>query len=285
MKVSLLLSTQRSGSHLLKDFVQSHYSGVIPTDEVLRQPDPVLMAKYPALPGRTNVPHFWPWYQREAAGGRISVMPNDRIPVFGRYLDILGRLVSPSDMLLDIKYNSIRSLSGYWETEYGSLDFAGFIAERGIPVLHLMRRNALKTHVSFELADRSDQWHRTGTSPAGETPRIHLSPAEALRQVEYLCSVANDMRARFETHPGYTEIYYEDFIAELAAAQPGPFQRTLSGFLDKIPLPAPTRAIGYRKTTPDNLADVVENWDEIVSAFQFTKFAAMVSTPPIQAAA
>jgi hypothetical protein len=78
MNVRLLLSTQRSGSHFLKSYIESHFSGVVCSGEILREPG-ALARQYPALPNQPEFPHFWPWYEARSAEGKISVAPDKRL--------------------------------------------------------------------------------------------------------------------------------------------------------------------------------------------------------------
>ena len=81
MKVRLLLSTQRSGSHFLKSFIETHFDNVICSGEMLEQPVS-LVHQAPVLSTHPEVPYFWPWYEREAVAGNISVAPEKRLEVF-----------------------------------------------------------------------------------------------------------------------------------------------------------------------------------------------------------
>jgi len=58
MKVRLLLSTWRSGSHFLKSFIEAHFPAVVCSGEILRCPD-ALVLKYPVLGDHPETPYEW----------------------------------------------------------------------------------------------------------------------------------------------------------------------------------------------------------------------------------
>ncbi len=102
MSVRLLLSTQRSGSHLLKALIEARFPAVVCSGEVLDEP--VAFAhQLPALATAPEFPHFWLWYELEAAARSISVAPDRRIEAFDAYLSKLHTLVKPKDVLVEVK--------------------------------------------------------------------------------------------------------------------------------------------------------------------------------------
>ena len=284
MNVRLLLSTQRSGSHFLKSYIESHFSGVVCSGEILREPGE-LARKYPALPNLPEFPHFWPWYEARAAGGKISVAPDKRLEAFESYLSELSAAVNPSDLVIDAKYNSLRSLGGYWDTDYGSHDFTSFITSRNIPVLHLIRKNILKVIVSNKLALQTGVWHRSEErSPNEPLPKIRLNPKNVLFEIRYAFKLTQDYQNRFSGYANYDEIVYEDFVREQNFSEPGMHARVVGLFLDKTPgIPVET-ALPFKKTTPEDPSEVVENWQEVIRLVRTTEHGWMTDTPFLAAA-
>jgi len=284
MKVRLLLSTQRSGSHLLKSLIESRFPSVVCTGEVLEEPV-AFIRQFPALASHPEFPHFWQWYALEAGAHNISVAPDRRIEAFGTYLSKLSALAKPKDLLVDVKCNTIRSLSGYWDTDYGSNDFASFIANRLIPVLHLIRKNTLRAIVSHQLARQSGVWHRTGEQSSNQaTPKIQLNPKGLLAEIQQAQRLTQDYQNLFRDHPVYEEIVYEDIVREREYTHSGAHLRTLGHFLDKKSSAPPHAELPFKKMTPENLSEVVENWREVLSALRGTEYGWMAE-PQLLAAA
>ena len=284
MTVRLLLSTQRSGSHFLKSYVESRFANVSCSGEILREPN-ALAFKYPVLADYPGTDYFWPWYVREARAGNISMLPGARIVAFATYVQHLGALVDPKDLLLDIKYNSIRSLSGYWDSENGSEDFTGFVRDNELPVLHLIRQNILKLIISNKVASQTGIWHRTADlTPADSLPRIHLNPKSILFDIRYMLKITQDYQTRFSGYPHYEEISYEDFVQETRDTLPGTQLRTLARFLNDDPIEAELDDIPLKKTTPDDPSEIIENWEEIVRILNATEYGWMANSPLLAAA-
>jgi len=284
MRVRLLLSTQRSGSHFLKSYVESRFPSVICSGEVLEEPI-AFARQLPTLSTHPEFPNFWLWYELEAAARSISVAPDRRIEAFAAYLSKLSALARPKDLVVDAKYNSIRSLSGYSDTDHGSQDFTTFITSRQIPVLHLIRKNTLRLIISNALARQTGIWHRTKERGAEETlPRIRLQAKELPAEIRYALKLTQDYQTRFAGYPGYEEIVYEDLVRERNFPQTSANLRTLAHFLGKKPNGSSHAAIRFKKTTPDDPSDVVENWDEVIRALRATDFAWMARAPLLAAA-
>jgi len=284
MKVRLLLSTQRSGSYLLKSFIETHYPEVTCSGKVLDGPDAV-DSQFPALAAYPEIPRFWSWYEREAVAGALSVAPDKRLEAFAVYLSKLSALVDPKDLVIDARYDSIRALSGYRDTDYGSHDFATFITSREIPVLHLIRKNLLRVVVSHKLAQQTGVWHRTTELSSHEPlPRIRLNPKGVLSEIRYAFKLTQDYQNRFSGYPGYYEVIYEDFIREQRYPEPGMQLRTLALFLEKAPSNANLAELPFKRTTPDDPSVVVENWQEVIRVIRTTEHGWMTDTPYLAAA-
>jgi LPS sulfotransferase NodH len=280
MNVSLLLSTPRSGSHFLKSLIETRFPAVTCTGEVLENPSNKVS---PVLSAHPDLARFWSWYREEVSANRISAAPDQRMPAFEIYLTRLISLAEPNHLLVDVKYNSIHSLSGFEDTDHGSADFITFVRSHHIPVLHLIRKNVLKTLISHELARRSGTWHRsTEKNPSEILPKILLNPKKVLRNIKDSLRLTADYQEHFADYPKYEEVVYEDVVLEPNLPQPGDSLQVLALFLGKAPHESPS-PISSKKTTPDDPAEVVENWSEIVRALHFTQHSWM--TQPLLAAA
>jgi LPS sulfotransferase NodH len=279
MQVRLLLSRQRSGSHFLKSFIESRFSGVVCSGEVLEKPADT---QSPVLPAHPEISRFWSWYAREAAAGHISAAPDQRLAAFEFYLRHLVWLTKPNDLVIDVKYNCVRSLSGYEDTDHGSTDFTTFLRCAQIPVLHLIRENILKMVVSHELARQSGIWHRTHEKDSTEKlPRFPLDPARVLRAIAQSDRLTRDYQEHFIDYPGYEEVVYEDLVREQHLGPAATSLQIVTHFLGRKPLASAASDVWCRKTTPDDPAEVVENWDEIVAVLRDTEYAWMAQSPAL----
>jgi hypothetical protein len=284
MSVKLLLSSRRSGSHFLKSFIEAHFLRVICSGEILSESGP-LTYQHPALSNQPEFPHFWSWYESEALAGKISVAPSKRIEAFESYLAKLSEQVGSNDLVIDIKYDSVRSLSGYLDSDYGSHDFTSFITSRKIPVVHLIRENILKVIISHKLAAQTGIWHRTkDRSPDEALPKIRLNPKSVISEIGYCLKLAEDYRSRFNGYADYHEVIYEDLVEEQHSLETGGNVRTLGRFLGRKPIDSSHAPLPFKKTTPDDPSEVVENWNEVSRTLQSTEYGWMVLNPYLAAA-
>lgn len=241
--------------------------------------------QFPALASHPEFPHFWLWYALAAGDQSISVAPSRRIEAFELYLAKLSAQVKSKDLLLDIKYNTIRSLSGYWDTDHGSADFASFIARRRIPVLHLIRKNTLRVIVSHQLALQTGIWHRRNDEPdPASTVKITLEPKKLLADIARAQRLTQDYQAIFGEQPGYEEIVYEEIVREREYTHSGAHLRTLGHFLGKKSVAPNGTPLPFKKMAADDLLEVVENWPEVLRALRGTAHGWMAETPLLAAA-
>jgi hypothetical protein len=284
MCARLLLSTQRAGSYFLKSLIESRFSTVACTGEVLEEP--VAFARqFPALASHPEIPLFWLWYELQAASRGISVAPGRRLEAFEIYLSQLEAAAKPKNLLVDVKYNTIRALGGYWDTENGSGDFASFVISRQIPVLHLIRKNILRILISQELAKKTNVWLRTKERTDDELlPKIQLNPKTILAEIQSLHRLTADYKTWFANHPGYQEIVYEDIVGELERGQNGASIRALGQFFSKKASSVNLSAIPCKKIAPEDPSEIVENWDEVLRALHYTEHGWMAQSPMLKAA-
>jgi hypothetical protein len=217
---------------------------------------------------------------REVSSRNISAAPGKRIAAFESYLTKLAWLTEPSDLLIDIKYNCIRSLSGYEDTDHGSTDFTTFIKNKKLPVLHLIRRNILRTLISHALARETGVWHRVKEkAPTELLPPIHLNPEKTLAAIRHADRLTRDYQEHFCDYDLYEEVVYEELVRDEESRQAGESLRTLSQFLGREPHASEPSAIWCKKTTPSDPSEVVGNWKEIVHLLDATEYGWMVENP------
>jgi len=276
-------STQCSGSHFLKSYIESHFAGVVCSGEILREPGE-LARKYPALPTQPEFPHFWPWYEAQAAAGKISVAPDRRLEAFANYLSELSAAVDPGDLVIDAKYNSLVSQRllrhglrltrfhfVYHQPEYSGVAFDS--------------QNILKAIVSTKLALEIGAGHHSQQrSPGERLPSIRLNPKNVLFEIRYAFKLTQDYQNRFSGYANYDEVVYEDFVREQNYPEPGIYSRVLALFLDKTPAAAVQTPLPFKKTTPEDPSEVVENWQDVIRLVRTTEHGWMTDAPLLAAA-
>ena len=172
----------------------------------------------------------------------------------------------------------------------------GLIGERSLYIIHLQRRNALRSLVSRRLAESSGWWLDEGgeakplAAPAIETsakrrtlrsalgafsrsrprddipppPRtIRLTREECLVTFKVLRSNIDLFSSLFEDHR-MISVWYEDLVSDAGE------QIRIQQFLGVPPAPL---QVTMRRQNPQPLSQLIENYDELKRAFMSTAFA------------
>ena len=174
-------------------------------------------------------------------------------------------------------------------------DFPGIIEhlaqDRELRVIHLRRRNMLRSFVSMKIAAQTGAWVDTGrpTLTPANASRALRNPTKAARRVsdrlkqldkQPIVITAEEygtfvLKTRLRQE-GYTRLFrghptidvdYEDVVALAGTA----FARVFA-FLAVEPAPL---SITLRRQNPESLRDLIENYDELRAAFEGTPEAAL----------
>jgi hypothetical protein len=141
-------------------------------------------------------------------------------------------------------------------------------SERDIRILHLKRRNRLKSLTSMRVAAGTGKY--LGTSDTkdqtakGDSVRIRLTPDECEEEFRQIGRWEKSFDDAFRDHE-ILEVYYEDLVAERQAE----CNRILD-FLGVSRRPLTTRMTKQRKST---LSEVIENYDDLKRHFADTEWA------------
>jgi len=116
------------------------------------------------------------------------------------------------------------------------------------------------------------------------TAKIELNPKNLLQEIQHSHRLTEDYRNRFSGFPGYEEIVYEDIVREREYTHSGAHLRALGHFLEKKSAGPAQAEIPFKKVSPEDLSEVVANWDEVLRALRGTDFGWMVQAPLLAAA-
>lgn len=137
---------------------------------------------------------------------------------------------------------------------------------REIRVLHLTRRNVLRTLLSRKIAGMQDKWTATKYDKSEVLRRrVHFSVQEleeGFRQTREWERVAE---ARFHAHP-MLKVTYEDLVRD-------PRQQN-ARMLEFLALDDLAPSTSLRKQNPEHLGSLIDNYSELKAAFGDTEWAA-----------
>lgn len=128
-------------------------------------------------------------------------------------------------------------------------------------VIHLIRGNLLKTHISKKTAAIHKMRHpREGAEI--KTVKIHIDPLELQQELEHSSALIEAQRSMF-SKCRYHEMFYEDFVENRTTESP-----KLLRFLDVDEGRELTTDL--LKINPESLANLIENYDEIAACLRGT---------------
>jgi LPS sulfotransferase NodH len=144
-------------------------------------------------------------------------------------------------------------------------EWSKLVVWRDLKVIHLTRRNRLRTVISLEIAFKTGRWTKSGSVDSLQKRRIQLEPAKLFGRLEQIEQGEMVTRLRFRDRP-MLELVYEDMIRS-----PHETFASVSNYLgvdgmnpDKIPL---------KRQNPESLEQLIINYAEIEAVLKNTRFA------------
>ncbi len=130
-------------------------------------------------------------------------------------------------------------------------------------VVHLCRRNILRTIVSREIAAQRDEWLQTRPTQAvpAEPKRVALTVDQVRSGVERIQRLEHEAIHRFEGRP-LLELCYEDLVSS-----PTHEYGRITDFLRVAPAPPTGKTL---RQNPEPLSLLLTNYDELKAAFRGT---------------
>lgn len=141
----------------------------------------------------------------------------------------------------------------------GSTLWDRLAAMRDVRVIHLTRRNVLRTLLSRKIAGNSDAWQALRPGPSDTDARqVEMTVDELETGFEQTRNWEQDAVHRFHAHP-FLQISYEELAGDPRAAV-----RRVFEFLGLEDCEPSTR---LRQQNPENLRRLIRNYDELKGAF------------------
>lgn len=139
------------------------------------------------------------------------------------------------------------------------------VALKDLKVIHLTRRNRLRTVISLEIAFKTGQWTKAGNSGGPREKRVTLDPVKLIKRLEQIEEGEAATRVRFCDRP-MLEIVYEELVGS-----PREVFESVGAFLG-IEGIDPGK-IRLKRQNPESLAQLIINYDEVAAVLQKTRFA------------
>jgi LPS sulfotransferase NodH len=263
--VVIMLARQRSGTNALRDVLQSH-PDIFCTPEVFHErpsPDAYLEVE-------TN---FWNFLEEHPAGTvRRSQSLETQREIFVDYMGFLRSFTDKRYVVVDVKYNSTHHLDGPWRGVAEQPSMFVFMKRSNLRTLNLTRLNYLRYYLSWYKAQATRAWAASADSgTAHRDQRVRLEPERVLWALE-LCRAEDEVVGRsLSGYSRYKSLDYDDLFPVMAAP---PSAQALGWIAEWLGVAATFAELHpqYRKQAVLGLRETIENYDEIASALQGTRF-------------
>jgi len=141
------------------------------------------------------------------------------------------------------------------------------LACRDLKIIHLTRRNRLRTVISLEIAFKTGQWTQSGKGKSGEfkEKRLRLDSSKLLQRLEQIEEGEATARTRFRDRE-ILEVVYEELVRS-----PKTVFESVGMYLGVDGIDC--GKIKLRRQNPETLQQLLVNYDEIKSTLRNTRFA------------
>jgi hypothetical protein len=251
--VIILLSHERSGSHLLGEYLNS-LENVKVYDEVCN-PDAI-------KPLKERASFFRFRYEAVQADPSLSLEPTiEKHAAFVRsYFEYLASLRSEQTIVIDIKYGHVHNFEWCWWPILERPLLLRLCESANFGVLHLFRNNVVEAVASAMIADKTKVWHSWEASSQGGSKTIKL-PAQIVARQAKLLERQNNWFKGWIGKNRKLSVTYEalaaklgqdaDFDSQLAEFVGGKRRESFSPRHQKVTRPLP---------------EVIENYADVVRA-------------------
>jgi hypothetical protein len=194
--------------------------------------------------------------------------------LFYSYVNKLRELAGGRRLAMDVKYFAL-NLIPQEEDVLGERPFiVDYMREQNANVVHVVRRNKLRVHVSEQMAYATGRWSAGDHSSIPESkPQLKLDVEKAVAFIERQIILDQHVTKLLDTIPRVVRLHYDAmFDADGLFTQA--VQQVAAQVMD---LDAVDPKPGNLKMNPEPLADLVANYDALAEALAATPHAWMLS--------
>jgi LPS sulfotransferase NodH len=139
------------------------------------------------------------------------------------------------------------------------------VARKDLKVIHLTRRNRLRTVISLEIAFKTGQWTNARNKGGLKEKRLILDPVKLIKRLEQIEEGEAATRVRFCDRP-VLEIVYEELVRS-----PREMFESVGAYLGVDGIDP--GKIRLKRQNPESLEHLIINYNEVVATLQNTRFA------------
>ena len=268
-----LVGSQRCGTNFFRELMNTNLQTVVHGEILMPFP----------------LPNCWHNFVRTMVNRAMPpVYAKDCVELVDDYLVFLredvkrgypGKLGELRAVGLDIKYNQLRFIAPLIR-DLGQKPFLiDYFWRRNLPIVHMIRRNTLHQALSLDIAKARNVYHNYGGKKFDG--KVQLDPESLLGHARW---VATEVEAFRELASGlnYLEVFYEDIAADCAEVDAeGRIQgnKALPRVAEFLGVPCEFHAPAtISKVINRPYSEIIENYDEIVSALKKSEFKKLADT-------
>lgn len=259
-KISILLARQRSGTGALSGILDQqqsiNYIGEVMHDDHLNEEN-----------------NFFNFYLKKVVESPSQALPSARTQQLKDYFSFLKELYPESGhVIVDIKYRSLHHFNGLWHGPREVPKLLQISREMGLGIIHLTRKNFIKTYVSGLLADMNKVWH------AEPDTKIDITTVklDCVKLFNYLNATRNEVEfvsGFLKNSTNVLHLEYEDIFDENGLFNTEYEEKIVRFYgLSEFKRAAPQ----YVKQTSDQLQEVIENFEEVSTFLKNTVYSWML---------
>ena len=242
-KKFVILGRSRTGSNFLRGLLASR-GGVIVLGEIFKNPERVEWGTkgFPVRPGAEKL------YSKDP----VAFLQKDVFRSVPRGTEAVGF-----------------KLFYYHAQSQGRRQIWEHLRHRDdVHIIHIMRRNILKTHLSRELGSRNDEWVSLSRGKREEAPLV-LSAEDCLEQFQQTRRWEKEFGDFFEGVP-LMPVYYEDLVEDS--------DRIMADVQDFLGLEIRPVVPLTHKQARRPISEAIANFEELRQAFRGTEWQAFFDT-------
>lgn len=201
------------------------------------------------------------------------------------YLDSHKMLEARGELFRDIRGSNSRDVwNNFFSKKSKNIKFAGFklfythpfhtddkavwdiIAnDKDIRIIHLVRKNKIRTYLSGEIAKKTDRWTRKGNNSITlDEKRIEIDFDNFFGRLDDIDKYENRTREDYKNHQ-FIEICYEDLVSNK--------DKTLNKVYNFLGVTTKSAAkSNYKKQNSESLKELIMNFDQFNSKVKGSKY-------------
>jgi len=259
MTLCIMIAKQRTGTGALGSILDQHpsisYHGEVFHHDAVDKP-----------------PNYF-WFLRDLVKRNPElILPEANVRRFELYSRYLEERKARLRTFVDIKYSSLHHFNGHWLGILEPPTLFSILRSKAIPVVHLNRRNHLKSFISGQLAELNNEWHVR----SADQITVHSLVIDTKTCLRFIRSKENEqarVRRILENHPRLLNLEYAELFAASGELREDS-AAALAGFLEVEPFEKKMPV--HIKQTSNDLTAVIENYDAVAKALAATNHAWMI---------